>query len=46
LYEWPVFPLLGVVGFFDHAAFITLRAHAARKSNSQYGLTAAFRAAA
>jgi hypothetical protein len=45
LHEWPVFPLFGVVGFFDHAAIITLRAHAARKSNSQYGLTAAIRRA-
>jgi hypothetical protein len=39
--EWLAIPLRGSTDFYADAAFFTLRAHAARKPNSQSGLIAA-----
>jgi len=38
LSEWPFLPLRGRAEFFANAAFFALRAHTARKLNSQNGL--------
>ena len=44
-HEWLFIPLRGGTGFLAHAAFFPLRAHAAKKMNSQDGLLAAIRCA-
>jgi len=41
--EWPISSLRGGAGFYASAAFLVLRARAARKSISQNGLTWDFR---
>jgi len=38
IHEWPVEPLRGSTNFFAHAAFFTLRAHAAQNHNGRLGL--------
>jgi hypothetical protein len=43
LHERPLRPLHGGIIIFAHAAFLTLRAHEATKSNSQVGLKPAVR---
>ena len=42
--EWPVSPLRAGSKFYAHAAFSTLRAHAAGKPNLQNGLIVDIRA--
>jgi len=44
LHQWLVFPLGGSTEFFADAAFPSLRAHAAEKMNSQFGLLRTFAA--
>ena len=46
LHQWLVFPLRSSTEFFADAAFPSLRAHAAEKMNSQFGLLATIRCAA
>lgn len=43
IHEWPVEPLRGSTNFFAHAAFFTLRAHAAQNHNGRLGLSPSFR---
>ena len=43
LREWPVLPLRGGTYFLAHAAFPSLRAHAAQNTDSQIGLFPAIR---
>lgn len=43
LQERPFLPLHSVAAIFAHAVFLPLRARAARKTNSQYGLALRFR---